>query len=562
MSSEDQEPTPKPVPLSVILSARWLRLKPPHGPRPAGQRVRDPLDVPRWALSLGIILFILLFLVILAFFLLATPAAAGEGINFDRPSKDWYQGPVRYIITHQEVKAYKALETEAERATFIDWFWQRRDIVPSTPANEFRDRFEQRVFEATRKFGATSTPGWKTDMGKIYILIGPPDDVINDLVAKTHRGTVTWSYRTSPMAGLNPNTVIGFARDTSGEFRLSVQPTMDADVARGLKWQKTPMTADGRTLLPGWTDPVLLDAGAPLTQSDIETRMIYARMQTLPPKEEQMFQAMVTSKETYGAAIPMETRFDFYRAPSATYTTITVGIRSSSVQFKTVGDKEIPDIGVFGKMVSRSNPDDTYALSGDSSFAESPENRGVGAEDMLLFQAVGDFKPGLYRVILGVEDRVSRKVSSTSREVEVPDLSGTGLMLSSVTLAGAMEPGDYATSTSKPFQIGKFKLVPRPDGLFTKEDELNVYVQVYNPATAEDGGKAKMDVFYTFKGKTADGTMKEIGTYRVQDTAAQVQGYAVPLAKWPEGEYGITVTVVDKVAQAKVTADTTFVIRP
>src|SRR6266446_6260099 len=179
--------------MSVCSRSRVSNVPPasraPHAPRPAGQRVRDPLDVPRWALSLGIILFILLFLVILAFFLLATPASAGEGINFDRPSKDWYQGPVRYIITHQEVKAYKALETEGERATFIDWFWQRRDIVPSTPTNEFRDRFEQRVFEATRKFGATSTPGWKTDMGKIYILIGPPDDVINDLVAKTHRGT-------------------------------------------------------------------------------------------------------------------------------------------------------------------------------------------------------------------------------------------------------------------------------------------------------------------------------------------------------------------------------------
>ena len=550
------------MPLSVILSARWLRLKPPRGPRPAGQRVRDPLDVPRWALSLGIILFILMFLVVLAFFLVASPASAGEGINFDRPTKDWYQGPVRYIITHQEVKAYKALETEAERATFIDWFWQRRDIVPSTPANEFRDRFEQRVFEATRKFGATSTAGWKTDMGKIYILIGPPDDVINDLVAKTHRGTVTWSYRSSPMPGVAANTVIGFARDASGEFRLSVQPSMDADVARGLKWQKTPTLADGRMLLPGWTDPILLDAGAPLSQSDIETRMIYAHMQTLPPKEEQMFQAMVTSKESYGATIPMETRFDFYRAPSGTYTTITVGIRSSSVQFRTVDDKEVPDLGIFGKLVSRANADDSYALAGDSSFAESPENRGVGAEDVLLYQAVGDFKPGLYRVILGVEDRVSRKVSSVSREVEIPDLSGSGLMLSSVTLAGAMEPGDYSTSTSKPFQIGKFKLVPRPNGLFTKDDELNVYLQVYNPASAPDGGKAMMDVFYTFKGKTADGTMKEIGTYRVQDTSAQVQGYAVPLAKWPDGEYAITVTVVDKVAQARVSADTTFVIRP
>jgi hypothetical protein len=399
-------------------------------------------------------------------------------------------------------------------------------------------------------------------MGKIYILIGPPDEVINDLVAKTHRGTVTWTYRASPMAGVNANTVIGFARDTSGEFRLSVQPTMDADVARGLKFQKNPTDLDGRPMLPGWTDPVLLAAGAPLSQTEIETRMIYSRMQSLPPKEEQMFQAMVTSKETYGAAIPMETRFDFYRAPNGTYTTITVGIRSSSVQFKTVGDKEVPDLGVFGKLVNRSNAEDTYALSGDSSFTESPENRGVGAEDMLLYQAVGDFKPGLYRVILGVEDRVSRKVSSTTREMEIPDLSGNGLMLSSVTLAGAMEPGDYATSTAKPFQIGKFKLVPRPNGLFTKEDELNVYLQVYNPASPPDGGKPKMDVFYTFKGKTADGTMKEIGTYRVQDSAAQVQGYAVPLAKWPDGEYAITVTVVDKVAQAKVTADTTFVIRP
>ena len=42
-------------------------------------------------------------------------------------------GEVFYIITKQEIKAYKALESEIERATFIDWFWQRRDVVPGTP---------------------------------------------------------------------------------------------------------------------------------------------------------------------------------------------------------------------------------------------------------------------------------------------------------------------------------------------------------------------------------------------------------------------------------------------
>src|SRR6059036_276681 len=153
------------VSLTALLTARLLRLKPLHGPRPTGQRVRDPLEIPRWALSLGFLLFVLLFLAMLVFFFVSTEAhAATEGINFDKPTKDWYQGPVRYIITHQEVKAYKALETELDRENFIDWFWDRRDITPGTPENEFRDRYQQRVFEATRMFGDTSKPGWKTDM--------------------------------------------------------------------------------------------------------------------------------------------------------------------------------------------------------------------------------------------------------------------------------------------------------------------------------------------------------------------------------------------------------------
>jgi hypothetical protein len=42
-----------------------------------------------------------------------------------------------------------------------------------------------------------------------------------------------------------------------------------------------------------------------------------------------------------------------------------------------------------------------------------------------------------------------------------------------------------------------------------------------------------------------------------------VQGYAVPLAKWPEGTYTVTVTIVDKVAQATAaSAETPFIIRP
>src|SRR5215831_18944448 len=192
MSLDPEPRSRRPVSLSSQLVAKLLRLTPRRGPKVTGAVQRDQLDVPRWALTLGIVLFLVLFLTMLLLFVTAgtAHASAVDSVNFDKPTKDWYQGPVRYIITKVEVKSYKALETEAERGTFIDWFWQRRDPDPSTPENEFRNRFEQRVLEAMRKFGYTATPGWKTDMGKIYILVGPPDDINADLVGQSNRGTI------------------------------------------------------------------------------------------------------------------------------------------------------------------------------------------------------------------------------------------------------------------------------------------------------------------------------------------------------------------------------------
>ena len=552
-----------PISLSAFLIARLLRLRPSHGPRPMGQVRRDALDAPRWALTIGILLFLIVFLSLVILFLSAAPArAASDGVNFDKPTKDWHQGPVRYIITKVEIKAYKALETEAERATFIDWFWQRRDIEPSTPQNEFRDRYESRVFDAQKKFISSATPGWKTDMGKIYILVGPPDEINSDVMGQSHRGTVTWVYRRPPFPDMQPNTVIGFARDVSGEFRLSINPTIDSDVARGLKFARTMITADGTTIRAGQTDPLLLAAGATLSGSQIETGMTYGRMQMLPPREEELFKSFVSSRESYGTTIPMETRFDFYRAGDDTYTTVTVGIRSTAVQYRARGGREVPDVGVFGKLISKSNPDLSYPLSSESGFADSPENASAGVADLLIFQAVGAFKPGQYRAILGVEDRVSNKISSMVREIEVPDLTGGTLRLSSITIAGSMEPTDYATSTAKAFQIGKFKFIARPDAVFSKSEELDVYFQVYGPANDEATGKPKMDVLYTFRRRSEDGGYQDVGTYKVSDSPAQVQGYAVPLEKWPEGTYALTVTIFDKVAKTQATGDAIFIIRP
>src|SRR5262249_41626261 len=144
------------------------------------------------------------------------PAGAASEVDYqDKPIKEWREGPVRYIITRPEDKEYKSLRTEEARARFIESFWRRRDPTPESPGNEFRAEFWKRVRDANRLYSEmTSTPGWRTDMGKIHILMGPPDDMTRDIVSEGSRGTVIWTYRNVKTPGMGPNVVIAFARDT------------------------------------------------------------------------------------------------------------------------------------------------------------------------------------------------------------------------------------------------------------------------------------------------------------------------------------------------------------
>ena len=86
---------------------------------------------------------------------LAIPALAagpaGDEASWDKPDKKWRAGPVKYLLTKDEDKEYKGLETDEARAKFVQSFWERRDPTPGTPANEYRDAFYTNAREATKK---------------------------------------------------------------------------------------------------------------------------------------------------------------------------------------------------------------------------------------------------------------------------------------------------------------------------------------------------------------------------------------------------------------------------
>ncbi len=96
-----------------------------------------------------------------------TAAAAETG-------PEWWEGPVRYVLSPTERQDYERLSDAASRSAFVVDFWQKRDPTPETPDNEARAEFEKRVAFADSRFTQQETRGSLTDRGMVFVLLGPP----------------------------------------------------------------------------------------------------------------------------------------------------------------------------------------------------------------------------------------------------------------------------------------------------------------------------------------------------------------------------------------------------
>jgi GWxTD domain-containing protein len=101
---------------------------------------------------------------------------------------------MRYVVTDEEYKRVKKAKRK-ERDKLFYQFWKGRDPSPGTVANELMDQYYYRVSYTNEHFAAFD-PGWKTDMGMIYILFGPPDDTQRSFNNSSRYTYETWYYYT------------------------------------------------------------------------------------------------------------------------------------------------------------------------------------------------------------------------------------------------------------------------------------------------------------------------------------------------------------------------------
>ncbi len=100
--------------------------------------------------------------------------------------------PLSFIADGHEIDRLRKL-APADQAAGWEAFWQRRDPTPDTPRNEALLEFFRRVRYASRHF-QTFGPGWRSDMGRIYIKYGPPDQTESRPATGSDAPLEIWDY--------------------------------------------------------------------------------------------------------------------------------------------------------------------------------------------------------------------------------------------------------------------------------------------------------------------------------------------------------------------------------
>ena len=142
--------------------------------------------------------------------------------DLPEPYKKWLEQEVVYIISPVEKDVFLKLRSDRERDLFIKAFWKHRDPTLSTDENEFKEEHDRRIEHANQYFGkGTPKPGWNTDRGRIYIILGEPGN-IQTFDAKIEIYPVeTWFYQNMEDRGLPPAFQLMFFQDKGhGEYKL------------------------------------------------------------------------------------------------------------------------------------------------------------------------------------------------------------------------------------------------------------------------------------------------------------------------------------------------------
>jgi len=475
--------------------------------------------------------------------------------------KDWLEKDVVYIITDDERKAFKKLQTDEERERFIEEFWRRRDPDPDTDENEFKEEYYERVAYANEHF-ASGIPGWKTDRGRIWIMYGKPDERETHPMGGSYDrpqneggGSTTtypfetWFYRY--LAGVGSGVEIEFVDPTgSGEYRIARNPD-EKDAL--LNIPGAGLTLSEQLGLTSKSDRVANVGGIGNPTYQREADSPFSRLQLLadlsrPPQVKFNDLAGLTNTPAIeDNPLNFDVRVDFYRqSDDRVITAITIQTENSNLVFQDSGGLQTARMNIFGKITSVAGrrvgvfEDPVITTATAAELTEAKDRKSA-------YQKALPLAPGTYKLDVIVRDVVSGATGIRHIAIPVPKYDPQKLSTSTLVLASKLESLVDQPAVGQ-FVIGQAKVIPNVSGIYHRGQPIGVYMQIYNAGIDQTTLRPSVDVDYTLL-KSG----KEVGKQTEDWRGMGNSGQRLTLARLldtralPPGDYELQIRIRDHV---------------
>lgn len=404
--------------------------------------------------------------------------------------KIWLKEEVCYIITPLEKEVFLQLQTDRERDFFIEAFWKHRDPTSGTLENEFKEEHYRRINYANHHFGRDGPwPGWKTDRGRIFIILGEPRGIDHYTGDTQICNTEVWFYQGLTQYGLPSGfNLVFFQKDGVGEYVL-YSPSADGPQAlltsyygdqadyvqafQTLRKINPSLAKVSLSLIPGESS-----YGHPSLASD----MLIQNIHTVPQKElkdnyAQKFLAYKDIVEVEYSAnyIDNDSSIKILQNPLGVYFVhYVVEIMKFSLQ--QYQDKYSTHFKINGN-VSDSEGKTIYQYEGSISVElDEDQLKSIAYKPFDIYDMF-PLTAGFYKFSVIIKNEVSKEFTTLEKDIIIPE-DDSALGMSSLVLGYKMEQASPETQNLKAFKLGSFQILHQPKNLFRPQDTLFLAFQI------------------------------------------------------------------------------------
>ncbi len=408
---------------------------------------------------------------------------------------------VYYIITPVEKKVFLQLKNNRDREVFIKLFWKQRDPTPGTPENEFKEEHIKRFKYANKHF-KTTRPGWMTDMGKIYIILGPPNTHNNYDNKYGLYPLKIWGYYGDKNLGLPSYfRVMFYKRDGIGEY-IIYDPAFDGPAAllrdsqgvdltnimsiyRRLKEVAPTIAKAALSLIPGEESFISL----PTTRSTVLLSKIFEipkrRIKVNYARQFLDFKGLVNVDYSMNY-IENDFFYTFANDPDTGLNFIHFSIKPHRI---SVGYSNEKDKYFFAFKLDVSLKKDNiiiyhYSKNYSFYFTEKQLNErvkplGIAVNDM--FPVV----PGNYKLVVLLQNSVKKEFTYIEKKIKVLPTKGTPYIIGPIPTYKSERLG--FDLVYRPFKFGKYIINVEPKGFFSLSDNIMLFTGAGNLNNIKDG---------------------------------------------------------------------------